>query len=323
MSKEVFIPEERLRDLYLNQRMSSIKIAKKFNCCQSTILKRLRKIGVKIREPGLPIANIAKDELKKLYIDKRLSTWKIAEILKHSRGTIYRKLKKFGIKPRDISDSHIKYPRKPFSQDPLEKAYIIGFAIGDLRIRKAGKKRSKTIKVDCRSTKFEQIKLIYDMFKNYGRVWISKPNKEGKIQIEASLDESFNFLLDLKSELKSILDNDKHFICFLAGFIDAEGSIFISNGQAKFSIGNYNYQLLRVIRKKLLTQGIDIPKLQKDKKLYVSKEGYKRSNYYWHLNINKKDSLIKLFGLIGPYLRHEKRISDMQKAIDNIKKRNN
>lgn len=318
MSKKVDLPEDVLYDLYINQKIGGQTIAKKFNCNHSTVLKRLRKLGVEIREPGMPFADISKDELEKLYIDKGLSTWKIAELLNHSRGIIYKKLKRFGIKPRDISDSHIKYPRNPFSGNPLEKAYILGFSIGDLRVRKVGKK-SKTIKVDCRSTMPEQIKLINNLFKNYGRVWIGRPNKEGKTQIEAFLDNSFNFLLNIKRETRTLLNNNKYFPSFLAGFVDADGSIFIADGQARFSIGNYNFQLLKIIRKKLLTIGIVVTKLIRDRKLYIDNLGYKRNNYYWHLTVNRKESLIKLFNLLGPYLKHEKRVSDMKKAIHNLK----
>ncbi len=321
MSKKVNLPEDVLYDFYVNQKIGGQTIAKKFNCNHSTVLKRLRKLGVEIREPGMPLADISKGELEKLYIDKRLSTWKIAELLGHSRGIIYKKLKKFGIKPRDISDSHIKYPRKPFSGNSLEKAYILGFAIGDLRIRKVGKK-SKTVKVDCGSTKTEQIKLIHNMFKDYGRVWISKRNEEGKVQIEAFLGDSFSFLLDMKRELKNVLNDKKCFVYFLAGFVDAEGSIFISNGQAGFSIGNYNHRLLLAIKNKLSMEGIDVSKLLVDKKLRINSEGYKRNSPYWSLRVNKKSSLMKLFNLIGPYLQHQKRIADMEKSIKNIKERN-
>lgn len=319
MPEKVTIPENILYDLYVNQNIGSKRIAKMFNCTPATVIKKLRKIGVKIRKDRTA-TDITKDKLITLYIGKNLSTWKIANVLKHSRGTIYRKLKEFGINPRDISDSHIVYPRKQFNQNPLEKAYLVGFATGDLRVRKVGKK-SKTIKVDCRTTMPEQVRLINNLFKNYGRVWIGRPNKEGKVQIEAFLDDSFSFLLNTKKETTLLLNNDEYFLHFLAGFVDADGSIFITNKQARFAIGSYNSQLLKKIRKKLLKLGIVVAKLVRDKKLYIDKSGYKRNNYYWHLTVNRKDSLINLFNIIGPYLKHEKRVSDMQKAIHNLKSR--
>lgn len=320
MNKRLILTRNKLVEYYVKKKINSLEIARKLNCCQATVLKRLRKMGIKIRHRKDLTDDLTKEKLEKLYIRQGLSTWKIGAILKHSRGTIYSKLKEFGIKPRDISDSHITYPRKSFNQNPIEKAYMIGFALGDLRIRKTGEK-SKTIKVDCGSSRPEQIRLIHGLFRNYGRVWIGKPKKEGKVQIEAHLDESFNFLLHLRENLKSIFSKDSYFASFLAGFIDADGSIYISDGMAKFSIGNYDHRLLRLIRRRLLNYGIEIPKIVKDKKLYVNSEGYKRNDYYHHLNIGKKDSLIKLFDLIGHHLRHEKRLSDMQKAIDNIRER--
>ena len=80
---------------------------------------------------------------------------------------------------------------------------------------------------------------------------------------------------------------------------------------------------MKLIRKKLLNYGIEIPKLTIDKKLRINSYGYKRRNFYYSLTVHKKNSLLKLFDLIGNYLKHEKRISDMNKDIDNIKEREN
>jgi hypothetical protein len=57
--------------------------------------------------------------------------------------------------------------------------YLVGFALGDLRVRKIYQ-NSETIKVDCGSTKIEQINLIKNLFKKYGHVWISKPTSKKK-----------------------------------------------------------------------------------------------------------------------------------------------
>jgi intein-encoded DNA endonuclease-like protein len=54
------------------------------------------------------------------------------------------------------------------------------------------------------------------------------------------------------------LGGKKFFAAFLAGFTDAEGSIFISEGQATYSLGNYNYQLLNQIYTQLGKFGIKL-----------------------------------------------------------------
>src|SRR3989344_8895912 len=111
-------------------------------------------------------------DLEKWYVDEKLSTWKIEKKYGYCRGTLHRYLKKYGLN-RNLSVSHIVYPRKPFSGNLVEKAYLIGFRLGDLRVRKGGHtERSETIKVDCSSTKIEQINMIKKLFSKYGRVWI-------------------------------------------------------------------------------------------------------------------------------------------------------
>jgi intein-encoded DNA endonuclease-like protein/transposase len=315
------LPTAEICDLYLNKKMSSLKIAERYNCSKATILKILKKAKVRLRQPGVPRLKASDDFLKQLYLDKGLSTWKIAEILKCGRSTVHRKLKKWSV-TRDIATAHIKYSRAPFSDNPIEKAYLIGFAIGDLRVRQVGKK-SKTVKVDCGSTRKEQIDLIKKIFSKYGRVWISKRTKTGKTQIEAFLDESFKFLLDCRQNLEWEWINKKDFfIPFLAGFTDAEGSIFISNKRACYSLGNYDVELLKFIRDKLIRYKIKTSTLIKNKKKYSISGGYMQNQLYWHFVITRKKSLVKLLNMLSPYIQHQKRRNNIQKALDNISKRN-
>jgi len=302
-------------DLYVNKKMGSGKIAERYGCCKATILKRLKAAKIAVRPAGVPRLKVSDGELKALYLDKKLSTWNIARMLNCGRSTIHRKLRKLGL-ARDVATSHLRYPRKPFGGDDNEKAYLMGFAIGDLRVRKTGKK-SKTIKVDCGSTKKEQIDLIRNLFSDYGRVWISEPSVSGKTQIEAFLDDSFVFLLACRQKIKWAMQRDR-FIPFLAGFTDAEGSIFITNGKAAYSLGNYDHELLGLLRDGLLERGIEGVHLYNARKRYPIAGGYVQRQRYWHLIINRKESLLKLFNILSPYIRHRKRKKDIRKALRNI-----
>src|SRR3989338_10215734 len=312
------ISKNKLHHLYLVKKLDSVEIAKIFNCNKMTILRKLHEHNIKIR-PGGSKVKINRATLENLYLKDRKSTWKIAEILGYSRSTIYQHLIKLGIKPRDVSSSHILYKRKKFSGNEVEKSYIVGFAIGDLRVRKSGKE-GKTIKVDCASTKKAQIKLIESLFKRYGRVWKSKLFGGGKIQIEAFLDDSFSFLLNSREYLNHIFNEDRMFWPFFAGFVDAEGCIHISNNRPHLLIGNYDVELLIKIRKKLIYMGLPIRPLTKDNKLRVNSGGYVRKNYYWTLRVDRRDSLNFLFKILIKYIKHAKRISDMKKAMSMISK---
>ena len=140
------------------------------------------------------------------------------------------------------------YQKNDFSGNLREKAYLIGFRLGDLRVRKIWE-NSETIHVDCGSTIKEQIELIKNLFKDYGQVWISKPNKKGKVQMECYLNRTFEFLLSKKIP-EDLLKDKENFFAFLAGFTDAEGTIGISKGMAYYSVVNQNKKYLNYIRNK-------------------------------------------------------------------------
>lgn len=326
VKKRHLLKKNNLKKLYWKEGLNTFKIGKIFNCAQRTIQIRMKELNIPLR-PQYNRLTIPKKELFKLYLKKRLSSRKIAKIYNCAYSTIDRKIRKFGFPIRTLANAHITINRKPFSGNKIEKAYLLGLAFGDLRVRKIYQ-NSETIHIDCGSTKMDQIRLIEPLFKKYGRVWISKPNKENKIQIECSVDLSFKFLLENnKGEMPQwILEKKKFFAAFLAGFTDAEGSIFISNGMASYALANYNHCLLNQIHDYLNCLNIDLKQAKIGKKkgakfIYKGKI-YKTNGNYWILNINKKSSLIKLFHLIKPYLRHTKRKRDMKKAITNINNRN-
>ena len=320
MNKKVEISKELLSKLYERDRLSTFQIAQKLGFCQATIWKKLKEFNIKSRLSGVKRVNLSRSKLKELYITKKFSTWEIEKKTKISRSTIHRKLKEYGIERRDRATSHIIYARKDFSGDLIEKAYLIGFRLGDLGIRKIYP-NSKTICVASGSTIKEQIKLIENLFKKYGRVWIKK-TKNNKINIQINLNESFEFLLS--KEFPLWVERDKRFFfSFLAGFTDAEGSIGVYNKMARFILGNYDKDLLFEISNQLNIFGIRCNKPFPDyRKGKITKEGYKYNQDYWHLHINSKNDLSLLFTELKHYIKHENKVKSLNIAIDNIKLRN-
>ena len=278
------ISKSELKRFYIKEKLTTYQIAEKLECSSSTIKKRLKKFNIKPRKSYELYANIpSKKRLIDIYVKNKLSTWEIQRRYGYARSTVHRNLRKHNlIKTR--AESHRIYPRKSFSGNPIEKAYLIGFRIGDLRVRKFYD-NSETIKVDCGSTKTEQINLIKRLFGKYGRVWYSKPDKKGRVQIEAFLDLSFSFLLE-KSAPQWIWNNKKYFFSFLAGFTDAEGCIKINKNRAYYRLGNYNSILLNQIYDILVKKGIycqnpkgyDITK-------YIGKDGYGHNGTYWQFQV--------------------------------------
>lgn len=321
MKERQEISKIKLQNLYEKQKLTTYQIAKKLNYCQATIWKKLMEFEIRRRKPHDLNSKIpTKDELIKLYLDKKLSTWKIEELYGFSRGTVHRKLKEYGLEIRDRADSHIIFEKKDFSGDLIEKAYIIGFRIGDLGVRKIHS-NSKTICVASGSTIPEQINLIKRLFEKYGKIW-TQNTKDGKINIQINLNLSFDFLLT-KEVPNWILEDKNSFFSFLAGFTDAEGWIGISKNMACYSLGNCDKDLLELIRNNLIKFGIGNRPLSVDKrKGKPTTGGYFFSADYYQLRINRKSDLFELFSKIKPYIKHENKIKALNMAIENIEWRN-
>jgi len=318
--EKIKLSKEKLKKMYEDKNLTTFQIADKMGCCQTTIWKKLKKFEIKPKLPGVKRVNISKEQLEILYIKKKLSTWQIEKKTGISRGTLHRKLKVFRIITRNRSESHIIHPKQNFSENLIEKAYLIGFRIGDLGVRKQYP-NSETICVASGSTIKEQIELIDNLFKKYGRVWVKKSGNN-KINIQVILNDSFKFLLSKDYPIWAN-NNKETFFSFLAGFTDAEGNIGIHNKMAKYSLGNYDLQLLTKIHKELNKYGIKCNKPTTDKrKGKKNMEGYFYSDNYSQLSIYSKESLEKLFREIKPLVKHANKVKALNIAIENIKQRN-
>lgn len=105
MSWLIKISRNKLKLLYLNKKLSSRKIAKEFNCSKAAILERLHQYNIPLRKAKLRIINIPKSKLKHLYINQRLSIYKIAEIFNTNPVLIHNRMREYGIPARSISDA--------------------------------------------------------------------------------------------------------------------------------------------------------------------------------------------------------------------------
>lgn len=313
-----------LRKLYLKDKSSLIQIAKKLGFSSRTISIRANECMINMRNPGPSGPKISNKTLEYLYLKKRLSSRKIAKLYDCAYSCIDSRIRKLGLPVKTLAAAHITTSRHPFSGNLSERAYLTGFSIGDLRVRKVYK-NSETILIDCGSTKKEQIRLIKGLFGKYGRVWISKPKENGKTQIECGLNLSFSFLLGKFSKFPTWVSKSRKLILFaIAGFSDAEGSFFIGkNGKyAGFAIGNYNQTILKQINEWLHNLRFKTRLCLGVKKGYTGKDGYIHQGDYWILSITVKYFLLKFTRLILPYLKHKDKIVAAKKVIKNINFRN-
>lgn len=318
--KKIKIPKKELEEFYTERKLSTYKIAKLYNCDPKTIYHKLKELGIRIR-PHKKI-EISEIKLKNLYFNKSLSLVTIGKLYNCNQVSILNKMKKYGFSRRKTWETNEKHPKYNFSGNPLEKSYLLGFRAGDLGVRQTSK-RTGNIHVGCNSTKSAQIQLIKNLFKNYGPIWISKPNNKGVQSIDTLLNSSFSFLLPKKDKIhKWILEDKNCFSTYLAGYTDAEGNIGIYDGRARFRIGSYDIGILKDITNKLIKQGIRAILRLESPAGVIDKRGVIHRGNFWRITISEKNSLLSLFKLIGIYLRHSDRIKAMEKAIKNIKERN-
>lgn len=260
---------------------------------------------------------ISRAILENLYFDKGLPLRTIATNLGISEPTVRDRFKGHGLVLRKRGSWMIKYPKTPFNGDEQEKAYILGFRIGDLNVYLPSE-RSTIIVARTNSTHDDQIQLMHLLFGKYGGVTVS--GKEGTKNINCFLDSSFSFLLVKKPYQVDtwIKINFQNCLAFTAGYIDAEGNFIINQGKARFTIDSYDEEVLKWMHEWLQHNGI------KSKLRLIGRRGGVRygggcwNNDLWRININEANSLHNFCELVLPYLRHRKRINDVNKCLTNI-----
>ena len=57
-------------------------------------------------------------------------------------------------------------------------------------------------------------------------------------------------------------------------------------------------------------------------RLESRKGKYNQNDDFWRVSVNEKNSLLRLFSIIKPYIKHNKRLSDLIRAEKNILERN-
>ncbi|MBU0492412.1 MAG: hypothetical protein KKA73_26000 [Chloroflexi bacterium] len=264
--------------------------------------------------------------IRYLYEEKLLSQQQVGQILGCSKTAILYKMRQHGIKTRSKAEAQLirhGHLKRNFNGDERQRAYLIGFCVGDGHVKRLHE-GGLTIRVDCSSTRPEQIELFENLFSPFGHIWKGAPDQRGKVVIASYLNLSFDFLLDLEDEIPPFaLADEDNFSAFLAGYIDAEGHIGInSRKQAELRLQSCDRNILHQTHVSLVKLGITGPKPWINRpEGYTDGQGVTSRRDCWCLQITAKSSLVRLFGKIGPYLRHSKRVHDMNMALRNIEKR--
>lgn len=159
------------------------------------------------------------------------STVAIARKFGVSPSTVRLHLMRSEIELRDRMEACIrastKYPKRPFSGDALEGAYLCGF-IEDCHLRKSG----RLLEVSTTTTHPSMETLFRRLFQNYGNIYrvasFDHLHLYYRFQFATYLEPSFESVLRKGSSLPPNLAKEAGnplLLEYLAGLVDAEGGI--------------------------------------------------------------------------------------------------
>jgi DNA-binding transcriptional regulator YiaG len=310
---------EVLKKLYWKERLSQREIARKFGVSQRTINHWMKKFNIPRRYFNRP--DITKEVLEELYLKKKLSMPKIAKMLHTTYDTIWKKMRKYGIKVRTMSEAKMKYPKKPFSGDLTEKAYMLGLRAGDISADRAGKQ----ITVVTATTHQAQLEMFRNVFEKYSFVnSFITTMKDGRKawRIYCRLDNSFEFLLYKPNEIpKWILDDKNYFYAFLAGYADCEACWNIwklkdcKKARTRFQITSGDKIILEQITNKLKEYHFK-PRLRLAHKKGYRKTYGKYNKDMYCLNLHYQKEIRRLVKILLKFSKHAEKIWKMRFILE-------
>lgn len=320
--KGLDINKETLEYLYVKQKMSLEETAQKFDCNGTNILYWMKRFGIKRRAANQNYIHVPKETLQKLYWEKNLTTNQIAKKfgIKHGR-TILKKLKKYGIASKTVSQALTKKFKCEFSGNLEQKAYFLGLRAGDFY----AKQQHKSVRIQTTTTHSAQIELLKRAFENYGeiRTYLSK-NKARSDEwfIYVDLNPSFDFLLSKPEKIpKWVLENDDYFQNFLAAYMDCEGSWRVQKSHKNsirfiFSIQTGDKFILEKLKERLQLMGYNPLLYSGGEK--GTKTSYGTYNYdMYKLIIYRKKDTISIIKKLLPLSKHSEKIRKMEFILKN------
>lgn len=309
-----------LERLYLVDGLSAGKIAdvyglkyKSPKVGESMVLYHLKRKGIERRDPVQHLRKVTEE-----MVDEWVVRYLTGESLKRIAEdlvdpvTVWNHLKARGLGLRDRVEAQIKavtrYERKPFSGDSVEKAYLMGLRYGDLHVVQHG----RAIRVRVSTTHPAMAELFESLFSPYGHV-SRYPRLASLVPyewtLECDLDSSFGFLLirPMIKDLRAL--TAAQFDAFLAGFFDAEGTIYLHRKRYghmfEASISNTDLALLSFIEDRLRGRGYH-PR-QEHKIQNESRLGYLKPGKICVLHLSVQQEVCRMLSSI-PF-RHPEKIA--------------
>lgn len=259
-----------------------------------------------------------REELQNMYWGQLMNARQIAEKYGVVPGAVRYWMIKYGIPRRNHYEATLKYPRKPFSGDGYERAYLLGLRAGDIHARR---RAANTIGVNVTTTRPAMFKLCKEVFAKYG--YVKKYPVRGPLgpqwYVYSDLDKSFEFLIEKPTKVPT----DESFYAFLAGYVDSEGTWTFNKQVNKllfhFWIKSQDLDLLKQIEGKLKSNGFHLNALKLEikggrwQKVFSNGKTIwiKNRRDYWRLRLCRQTEIVLLAEKLIPFVRHEEKMKRM------------
>jgi len=196
---------------------------------------------------------------------------------------------------KGIREKRRKHERTPFDGTDEDKAYLLGLRHGDLSVYKP---YNGVLRISTSTTHPAMVQLFRSLFEPYGHVYQDPRFKKDTNSYEwntyAFVDESFDFLsLTFSDAADWILSKPSITKAYLAGFLDAEGSIGIYAAKLLTSVRityyNTNLPLMRFVHTAITSLGFHPVEPYLDKKKGFRSPGYhiEMKKDYWRVVLGR------------------------------------
>jgi DNA-binding CsgD family transcriptional regulator len=318
---------ELLRKLYCTEGKSLKQIAALASTTKSDVHYWMVKHGIARREWSANTPKCDPKQIHELYWNQGKTIREIAKLRGISFTTARKHLLRETTSSQLRSRWTVKYRRMAFSEDELERAYLLGLRSGDLN---AAKTSLNSVMARVSTTHPAMVELFTRTLDNYGHcslvtriVFLTGYGWQGRTY----LDNSFSFLID---KPKTVPTDEMQFYAFVAGLSDSDGSWVISHDEARltftFLITTEESLLIRAVKTMLESIGLH-PTLRMDQKSGTTKttkimhgvSGARKitlSRDMWVLRLHRLGEVSFLAAKILPLSRHKEKIEKMRIILD-------
>ena len=190
--------------------------------------------------------------------------------------------------------------------------------IGDLYVQRHG----RAIRVRVATTHPKMAMLFKDLFSAYGHVH-EYPRRDPvtgyEWSLDCDLDMSFEFLLERGKYIDTAFQDDSLFLHFLAGFFDAEGSLYFhkkgEHGAFELTFANMNEALLRRIFGRLQEMGYHaaISRKRQNPEKALERGIKNASDWIWCIAVWRYEDVVRLLRAMP--IRHPERLEKRSMAL--------